>query len=1372
MVDFTRAAGTPAPVKANDKAGDASGNTPMMNYNDATDGGLNQRERLQQMSLATQDNVTMGQSYIAGAKSSILGGLLTKMDAPDFTADPAWNNEDVLSEDPRVKEMRPDEDELKWLKGSSSLDEYQYRWDRIPEVRKQMQQAAANPVSGIAGAVVADAPSMLIPFVQEGAIGRTAATALRIAADTYDVGASLYTAGELGQHGFVNAAVAGTGILDMAFLVARGFGRVATRVADESIDTTAARAEGAAAQDGNRGSTNTDLGADEVAHANNTGVHPDLSAEGKAAASEGKADELIVDPDNPVIPPSTRDLDDDLATFDNMPQRTVAGSDYSALDDISIKTNKATTGAVNSDRRFGAALSEDMPGRPVLSRALERMEELERAGELPADFPKQFRTMVEAVGDNAEDIPFRLDRKTNFRAHYQPGGKDFADGHIRLAFPEGAKGKGPMSASDVIGSMNAKELRTLLHESIHAATARAIIRAERNPALVDPVVSAALQDMKALREHLLKQFKREVKEGKLSKTEQHYIGYYLKNNHELVAGLGDSHGGYTAFLQRQASLSGKESALRQLGKAIMRVLGMKGTERTALTDLADAMEDLMSAGPLGSGKLGKQAISRAAPEFVSDTMKEMTTAARQAIESAPAAGAQGRAADAMYGKFRQGFNRFFSLRDDIARGGAETADFADYLVADGTRIGERTESVADLKRLMKSEMDAVTAQVEKAVTDQLSRNGVGKLQQFFYRKAFVESRRELEQKVAHYLDMAHGEYRAGRAVPPPTADIQPVVDSFVQSGWGERWFDHMQNAGINMEGRFEKSPYYLPRRYSSDRMRALSRQGYEQKDFVDVFSAAMRDTYPAMDRDLSRQVARTWYQGLTSAQPKQGAMWRRAINGMTNDEFVESLVDAGVSRIDAEQILEKSVFASERTGSNPARNLRRRNELDMQKVYTAQSGRTLKLADVLDTDVTKLMNQYNNRMSGRVAFASKGTPDMKDLSNRIDDLRNTLTEDVEGWTNKVDDTIDALMGYPVMGDTADWMLASGYLSNAMMLKNSGLYQLTDLALSAKEFGMARVVRSMFQSGLFKHARVELGNNPDLHQRLSNILTGATQNDMRFRWLHTLADDNTDLTRSAYFTNLARNLSQAAYSANGMRFVHRAMVNMNAGLIQDSIMAALNGSAKDAALLQRFGLRQAALDEMRTAFAANPTAAFRNDLQTHLEAVGQRFMDYVVQQNRTGETSHFAEMNPVGRVLIGYQSFAMAATNKILRRYIDNGEYLGFAMLLAYQFPMMALATYARYGADGKQGDKSSKDLIRDAASGMSAIGGATLIMDLFNPQQRGGGVSMLGGANNVISTLQGVARKGEMSMQDASKLVPLAQEFIPLRILINNTTGE
>lgn len=1367
MVDFTRAPGTPAQLEANDKAASAAAdNTPMMDYNDATDNGVQAEARAQSIAEGQQQSVGFMQSLSAGAKSSVLLSTIAKANAPDFDPEPGFNPAGVMSEDQRIKQIRPDQDEIKYLQGANSLADYQYRMGQIPKVRQDQYEAAQNPITGVVGAVGADLPSMLIPGLSEAAFGRTAGTAVRLLADTYDAGSALYSSDQLGQSAGMNAMVAGTGVVDMLHILSRGFARASLR-GDETITNAAQQAENAAAKDGHAGAVHTDNGDDALAHAVDTGAV--ARGEDDGIPNEGKASDMVIDPDNPTIPPSTRDIDDDLQTATAEPVANGAPA-YADLSSIVVNTNKAKIGKAASSDAIGQTLASDVPMQPVMQRALARMDELAASGDLPADFPRQYRALASAIADSSADVPIHFDHKANFRPHYNPGDDAFNGQHIRLSFPKAAVGKGKLTVDDLVGHMDATDLRELLHESVHAASSRVISRAEQFPELVTPAVRSALSDMDNLRAHLTRQYKREVKEGTLDKTAQHYISYYLKDNHELVAGLGDSRGGYQEFLQRQQSVRGKESALRQLGKQMLRVLGIRAASRTGMTDVADALEDMMAAGPLGNGKLGKQALSRAAPDFASDSMADMTAAGREAALKAPRA-PDAAAAKAMLRTAKTKFNQWVSLRDDIARGDdAERNAFADRLVADGTRIGERSESAVDLKRLMKSEMDAVTAQVEKSITDELSRRGTGKVQQFFYRKQFVQARKELEQELGHYLDYAHAEHRAGRTPEAPTDNIKPLVDAYVNSGWAERWFDHLQAAGLNKEQMFEKSPYYLPRRYSSDKLRALMRdKGLQEKDIIDIFSKALRDAYPAMGRDLSRQVARTWHQGLTSAQPRQGVMWRKAINGMSNDEFVQMLTEHGIDAEQAQKILDASVFNSERTGSNQSKNLRKRNELDMQKDYYAASGRSFKLGDIMDTDVTKLMNQYNNRMSGRAALFQKGYEDLKDLANDIDTLRNGLDDgDVEGWTRHVDDTIDSIMGYAPQGETPNALLASGYFSNAVMLKNSGLYQLTDIALTAKEFGMYRTVRAMMQGGLFKHARVELGNDVGLHTRLNNVLNGSIQNDMRFRWLHTYADDNTDLTRSARMVNVLRNASQAAYSVNGMRAIHRAMVNLNSGLVRDAIMSALAGSDKDAALLQRFGLRRDALEQMRAAHAADPNAAFDSALQQHLEAVGQRFMDFVVQQNRTGETSHFAEMNQIGRVLIGYQSFALAGTNKILRRGLENGasEAAGLALIMAYQFPLMALATYARYGMDGNHDKKTTKDLVTDAVTGMSSLGGATMIASLFT--NSGSSPAMIAGFSNVMTTLQSVYSKGSLSAKDASKITPLAQEFIPLRILINN----
>ena len=1369
MVDFRRAPGNPADTEANAKA-PAQAATPMMDYNDATDMGLQAPQRQQLQADASRVSASYAQSAKGGFSSSVMGAAWDKLRAPDFDPDQFFDAGQTVYDDSRLKETRPDAEELDYLKRAVSLDDYSYRYQNMLDYRKDQADAADHPWVGGAATIAPDLLTMVIPGVAEGALGRTAGTAIRILANSYDAGAAIYSADQLGQDGVANSMMAMVGVGDLAHLATRGVARVGIR-SDRPVSELAAEAEQGAAKDMNRGSAHTDSDPDAMAHAADSGVHPRVEAD--ATPVEGKPNDFVTDPDNPTLPTSTRDIDDDLATADSIPQRDVQATNYSELADMEVNTAHAYHGKkAGLDGRESADVINDIPMRPAMARAMDRLDELAQSGKLPADFPQQYRTIMNAVADNAADVPLAFDRKSNFRGRYRPNDLTFANHNVRIAFPKAAVKTGKTNVSDLIGQMDANELRTFLHESIHAATTRVIYRAEKTPGMVTPGAKQALSDMDKLRTHLTKQMKAEVKAGKMTPEEAHYVGYYLKDNHELIAGLGDNKGNFTGFLQRQTSIRGKESALRSLGKTIMRVLGM-GTERTALTDVADALEDMLSHGPVGDGKLGKQALSRAAPDFSSDSMSELTKAGREAAQAAPDyVRAQAASAKAMYETTKGKMGQVFALYDDLVRRGAgdhaARQAFADELVADASKVGERTESVSDLKRLMKSEMDHLTARVEQSITDQLKLNGINKWDQFFNRKNFVKARQELEQKVAHYLDYAHGEYRNGRPVDPAPTDIQKVIKDYTSSNWAERWFDHMENTGMIQGGSgIERSPYYLPRRYSRDKIMKMQREGgYQQKDFVDGFSAAMRDAYPAMDRDLSRQVARTWYQGMTSAQPAQGAAWRRAVNGMSNDEFIDMLIENGVSKADAEAILEKSVFAQERTGSNATKNLRKRNDLDMTKEYTTSSGRPFKMQDLVDTDVTKLMNQYNNRMSGKAAFSAKGYGDAKDLVNRIEELRPTLTEGVDDWTSKVDDTIDALMGHAVGGDTPQWALAGGYLSNSLMLKNSGLYQVMDLAMAAKEFGLYRTTRAMMQGGLWRTMQTEIGADKALANRLTTVLSGATKNDMRFKWLHTYAEDNTDLTRSAQWVNILRNTSQAAHTANGMRYVHAAMVNLNAGLVRDSIMSALQGNAKDAKLLQKFGLRQSALDEMRQAFTANPGTAFRQDLQTHLEAVGQRFMDYVVQQVRTGETSHFAEMNPIGRVVIGYQSFAMASTNKILRRQLNDGGVTGLALLAAYQMPLALMMQNLKSNLDGKE--QTGKELVSNAAWSMSMLGGASLLQGLFDPQQGGGNI-VTGGIGQVISGLNAVATKGgDLTMKDVSKIVPLAQEFMPLRAVINN----
>ena len=397
-------------------------------------------------------------------------------------------------------------------------------------------------------------------------------------------------------------------------------------------------------------------------------------------------------------------------------------------------------------------------------------------------------------------------------------------------------------------------------------------------------------------------------------------------------------------------------------------------------------------------------------------------------------------------------------------------------------------------------------------------------------------------------------------------------------------------------------------------------------------------------------------------------------------------------------------------------------------------------------------------------MAYAGVSDLKTLETMINASKHSVANP-EKWERVVDDTIDFILGgMPADANLPDLLRAAGNIANAIMLRNSGLYQATDTSLSLKMFGMARVARSMAEQPWFKEGATVFGSK-DMSERLDSVLRGAIQRDMRFRWFNTYADDNLDLTRQAPWFNITQNLGQAARHVNGMSMVHRLQVNLNSGIVADELMQMFKGDAEAFKRLEKFGLDRDVADRAIAAEKANPGAVFDPELQMQIEVVGVRMMDYLVQQIRTGETSHFAQFNPVGKLIVGFQSFAVAATNKILRRELNDAGWIGLAHIMAYQFPLMLLATQAKYSMDGKEVD--TRRLIAESVMGMSAIGGISLLQDIFTGDSPRHSLASMGYVTGLLGAVQALAT-GNMDIQTFTKQVPLIQEFAPTRAIINN----
>ena len=775
------------------------------------------------------------------------------------------------------------------------------------------------------------------------------------------------------------------------------------------------------------------------------------------------------------------------------------------------------------------------------------------------------KAILDTLGDAVNDIDFKLVAGSANRSRYTYAQQDLAKrGEVSLRAPKRANGSTWTTAGDALRAMDADTSRVAVHELIHAATARAVDS--------NPEIAKRLDEVRAV--------------IAADSTLTPRMRYYASNVHEMLAGLGDSPE-WVEHLARTKSPTGK-SMLRQLGEYIMNALGIKA-KGSALEDVLDAYED---------------AVKWTAKDYADQAQSFRSEAFQDLAGSTTLNEAKG--AQAMLDGAKKKLSTMFALYDNIAQG---NEDLAKLLVSDASAVGGRRPSVVDFKRNLTLEMDASASVVEDAILGALKDKGVGFSERFFHRSKFRAERAALEDRLSKYLDAAYSADVNGRAVPVPDAEIATLVDAYRRSGWASKWHEHMLNAGLVDDGALVKSDYYFPRQYSYDKMRQGIAQGNTLDDYRALFRSALRDVYPSMESEVVQRVAKEMVDGIYNGRAGQsGPMWKQLINGMGNDEVVMAMRSAGVEESAIQSFLAGNVRESGST--SPARNLRQRTRFNMDKEYLV-NGKSMRMQDLMDTDVAKVMHGYTNRMSGRVGMAYAGVQDLGQLAKMIDESKHALADSAK-WEKTINDTIDFILGGAPAdaGQLPDLLRAAGNMANATMLKNSGLYQLTDTALAMKEFGMARVLRSMRDQPWFKEGAVAI-KTPDMAARLDTVLRGNIQKEMRFRWLNTYADDNLDLTRQASWFNVTQNVGQAARHVNGMSMVHRLQVNLNSGIVADELTQMFKGDAEAFKRLERFGLTRDVADRAIAANKANPGAMFQPDLQMQVEVAPRRSQPYIL-----------------------------------------------------------------------------------------------------------------------------------------------------------------
>jgi hypothetical protein len=1284
---------------------------------------------------------TKMESIRAGWGETVLEAIFRKATYPDFVDDPHFKVRDIMVSDHTLRVLQYDNEELKYLKSSNSLEEYAHKKQEVLNSRQRKLQIAANPWFGISTQILGDVvPMMLAPYASGAAFGSTAravATALshggditrigqsaalagKAAAYALDMGASLYAADDISIGDGMAALGVGGAMLGAYIDVYRPLNKL---YAAKSLrnSTTNSYDDAAELHTKTQSAKANDITNDLTEEALDTPVR-DADSQVAVQAERNARPQAFANLDEVVLTrPSTKDI--------TMTRAEIREELNSWVTNTGLV--KISTGTM----RYHLLNNPYVPGKiKILIKSMD--------GYSHGKIPVELHTMGVA------DIAGRTDVKLAGGLVY--GGNKGGSYASKIILFSKENISDQIKTGDSIESVLTRMMSkpdiagTYVHELIHANT-EALITGVRNGVITDKRAVQAVKELDEIHAYVKPYFPKQT--------------YQVSDASEMLAGLAN-HPEYIQTLKTIPSITDKNNIFQDIIRKILDLLGMtKGLKVSVLDDLENNLMELME----HNYKL------RDSDGFLSGTFEDMAKEAGMQIKGDIIRDPISRS-NALLENVTKRFPAFmWSLRKETEAGNPKLAEILYGGVAGHGKPGH---SAFERKRTIKQEFAKPVQDIHDAMLKEVRKEMGGGMraltQNVLGTKEWTLTYERVSTGFYQELTRAHEAFKNGT---PYTVSpkYENLVNLYVNSGFANNWRNRIIKAGYIKEEDFGASPYYFPRKYSPDRF-----NDYGEKAVRSTLEQAFSDVFPSMDTLTIKRIAATMWDRSMDNRPKTiTAKYQSVLPGMTHDELMEAMIDSGISEENAMVFMNIHKPVVEST-AKPGQ-LQKRINFDVFKEYTVTNDagvpQTIRLIDLHRTDIIAGMEGYNNSMAGRLALHEagiKGAELQRMVSAGVEIIHKSQIMDTRKWAAHQEDAIDSLLGFSTLQQIDSHLLVGfGNLANATQLKNAGLWSITDIVLAAQEHGVARILKDMTMGGLMDQTAKVLRNSPeqaaDVYSMLRNTLYGT-----KYQWLHKNARLATDMTGSRLFSNLMRAGAGLTMVTNLMRFVHTRSATLVANIIHNDIMTLTKGAGNNFAQVKKrfmdYGMSDDEISDMIASTVENRSWGYRT--QISLQNAAQKQMDYLVPFIKTGELPHAIEFTQSGKLMVGYLRYTVASTEKVGARAIRTGNYGSLAALMAYQLPFNILIVAAKAAMDDKE--LSSKKLITEAVTSSSILGlwgpplgwvaqGDTPKIDMVP-------LSAAIATWDVINK----AAQGESDLQDALKIVPGLSSLPATRILINH----
>lgn len=441
----------------------------------------------------------------------------------------------------------------------------------------------------------------------------------------------------------------------------------------------------------------------------------------------------------------------------------------------------------------------------------------------------------------------------------------------------------------------------------------------------------------------------------------------------------------------------------------------------------------------------------------------------------------------------------------------------------------------------------------------------------------------------------------------------------------------------------------------------------------------------------------------------------------------------------------------------------------------------LSLYRLLNDDLLNTVNRNIQEECGRVALSSASMKDkygdvfyLNDPINiaKAQSLIRDLAKEKDFGDSAAEDlatlTFDALLGRAT-GETLSpaWQTFT-QLAQAIQLKNSGIYNITETATTAHLFGTLAML-DKFIPAIKMGIKTDTIRKKDIKD-LKDMVGAMFAMEARIRPdVAILSDDMTDAAKG----NVARGiLNSAQYMRwiNGQAPVAQWQANMNAWLYQDALEKALRDH--DMSMIERAGhtFTEEEFDSMRKLYAKHGMAVEKWEDKVLSQKAIRNCFDVVTNtslQVRRGDKPRFLD-STLGKVSFAYQSFVWASHNKLLRRFRADYGNISAAMFIARQLPLAALMAIAVQALNGKDPFEDQEALANSIINSWSALGLLSYAGSVYT--------AGIAGTAPAFSALNTYMRGTESLVTQGDpmtilKNIPLLGGFLPYRIAIAALCG-